>query len=74
MTLVEFVAVSKPVDLLARRLIAPYCHIIFVHFQVAAENEVGLGAFKELTKGVAPKSGFGELLLGLYTLFYKQNN
>ena len=30
------------------------------NFQVAAENEVGFGPFKELTKGVAPKSGFGE--------------
>jgi titin len=29
------------------------------NFQVAAENEVGLGPFKELTKGVAPKSGYG---------------
>lgn len=30
------------------------------NFQVAAENEVGVGPFKALTKGIAPKSGFGE--------------
>lgn len=30
------------------------------NFQVAAENEVGLGPFTELTKGVVPKSGYGE--------------
>ena len=32
------------------------------NFQVAAENEVGLGPFSELTKGVAPKSQFGMCL------------
>jgi len=31
-------------------------------FQVAAENEVGVGPFVELTKSVTPKSQFGNTL------------
>jgi titin len=41
------------------------------NFQVAAENEVGVGQFKELTKGVAPKSGYGKLCL--YSLIFWSN-
>jgi len=32
-------------------------------FQVAAENEVGVGPFVELSKSVAPRSQFGELTI-----------
>lgn len=34
-------------------------------FRVAAENEVGLGEFTELTKSVSPKSQFGKCSLML---------
>ena len=32
-------------------------------FQVAAQNEVGVGQFVELDAAVAPKNKFGELIL-----------
>lgn len=38
------------------------------NFQVAAVNEVGVGAFAELSKAVAPKSQHGNLLNTLSTL------
>jgi hypothetical protein len=35
-------------------------------FQVAAENEVGVGEFAELSKAVAPKSQFGQYCIILH--------
>jgi len=50
----EGVATDTEYQVIALNTGTPYL------FQVAAENEVGVGPFVELSKAVAPRSQFGE--------------